>query len=131
MAGTAGTNEHRDRSGSHSRPTAVPSGPCRASPNTCWVQPPSVRRATPRRDRHKQTAREPRPQPCSHALLNQQKPWTWRFFLLTTGTLYGFGVWGLRDLQRPVVQHREPEPLPVVVLLLDRERHPNPPSRQF
>ena len=32
------------------------------------------------------------PTPGYHALLNQQKLWTGTFFLLTSGTLYGFGV---------------------------------------
>src|SRR5262245_22768196 len=47
---------------------------------------------TPRRDRHKQTARETRPHLSYHACVDPNKSCgTWKVFLLTNGTLYGFG----------------------------------------
>src|SRR5687768_3727354 len=126
MAVIAGTNEYRDRSGSHSRPTAVPSGTRRASPNTCWVQPP---RSTG--EPHRGVIATSRPQENlvptlgDHALLNQQMLWTGIFFLLTTGTLYGFGVWGHTQHIPLAQQCGECHPQPRELRGVHLEPHPH------
>jgi hypothetical protein len=65
----------------------------RASPNTCWVQPPSVRRADTQARSPPADSPEKRPHSeyTTH-LFNQHLTWTGTFFLLTSGTLYGFGA---------------------------------------
>ena len=63
----------------------------RESPNTCWVQPPSGRRADTQARSPQADRQEKRPHSEYTTHLFQQMTWTGTFFLLTSGTLYGFG----------------------------------------
>src|SRR5262249_4643230 len=94
MAGMSGTQPHRDRPGIETPGASrqLLRGLGRESPNTCWVQPPHVRRADTGHDRLSRPPREPSPPRDATPLLIPTTLWGRCFFLLTTGTLYGFGV---------------------------------------
>ena len=80
----------------------------RESPSTGWGELPSGRRVntqarSPQADRPE---KRPHSEYTTH-LFNQQMTWAGTFFLLTSGTLYGFGALSLPPVQGSEVSDRD------------------------